>query len=124
MWAGCTAAFVASARRHRGFDRARPGTRIGEKWLPCWPRDDLIQRAEAAAFTDDSKVVAVAEGGDRSSYWSFPGGRREPGESIEDTLRRELLEEACAHVKISELLFTPTTACSRSWRRKPLHIVS
>jgi 8-oxo-dGTP pyrophosphatase MutT (NUDIX family) len=80
------------------------GTRALVSWLdPAYgPRDDLIQRAEAAAFTEDSRLVAVAEGDDRFTWWSFPGGRREPGESLEDTLRRELLEEACAQVKLSE----------------------
>ena len=36
--------------------------------------------------------------------WGWPGGRPEPGESWEQTLRREILEEACATVTGARLL--------------------
>lgn len=49
--------------------------------------------ANTFCVTADSEVVLVSTDGSR---WSWPGGRPEPGEAWEDTLRREMLEEARA----------------------------
>jgi ADP-ribose pyrophosphatase YjhB (NUDIX family) len=51
--------------------------------------------------TSDGEIVLVSEDGER---WGFPAGRPEPGESWEETLRREMLEEACATVVGTRLL--------------------
>ncbi len=42
--------------------------------------------------------------------WEFPGGKREPGESYEDCLRREIREELDAEIVIGEELLTTTHA--------------
>jgi ADP-ribose pyrophosphatase YjhB (NUDIX family) len=57
--------------------------------------------ANAFCVTADGEVVLISPDGER---WGWPGGRPEPGESWEQTLRREILEEACATVTGARLL--------------------
>jgi 8-oxo-dGTP pyrophosphatase MutT (NUDIX family) len=56
---------------------------------------DRCTRARGLCVTESGAVVLVA--GDRST-WDIPGGGREPGESIEENLAREVGEEACCRV--------------------------
>ena len=35
-----------------------------------------------------------------AGYWEFPGGKREPGESLEECLHRELLEELNVRIDV------------------------
>lgn len=64
--------------------------------------DAEVRRSEAVTLTGDGRVVAVGAGD--PPIWGLPGGRREAGESLEDTLRREVMEEACARVVDHRLL--------------------
>lgn len=59
-------------------------------------------------MTTDDEVVLISPDGSR---WGWPGGRPEPGESREDTFRREMLEEACATVTGARLLGFVRSRC-------------
>jgi ADP-ribose pyrophosphatase YjhB (NUDIX family) len=51
--------------------------------------------------TADGDIVLISPDG---TIWDLPAGRPEPGESWEQTLRREMDEEACATVVAARLL--------------------
>ena len=66
-------------------------TWLDKDFMP--PRSQITQ-ASGICFTDDGLVVLVSTG----DHWSLPGGTTEEGETIEETLVREVWEEACARV--------------------------
>ena len=58
--------------------------------------DPDIIRVAVAAIVDDAQRVLIARRPDhvhQGGLWEFPGGKCEPGESIDDTLQREIHEE-------------------------------
>lgn len=55
------------------------------------PPLDLITSVRAIVLRDQHEILVVDEPGGVSHI--LPGGRREPGELLEQTLRREVLEE-------------------------------
>ncbi len=67
-------------------------TRLEIRWYlgNVRPPLSLVTSVRAVLFHD--RTVMVMQDGDHR-YHVVPGGRREPGESIEATLRREILEE-------------------------------
>ncbi len=57
---------------------------------------DRCKQCRAVAFVDNEHIVIVKSG--KSGEWGFPGGTIEKGESFEQTLVREFLEEANAKI--------------------------
>jgi 8-oxo-dGTP pyrophosphatase MutT (NUDIX family) len=72
-------------------------------WLGKVDSNTSIARVYAIGFTKDGKILLVGSG-DASESWWLPGGGVENGESQEEALRRELMEEAGASVQELELL--------------------
>jgi 8-oxo-dGTP pyrophosphatase MutT (NUDIX family) len=85
----------------------------GGDWRMAWhPAGDAPpgrpHGANAFCVTADGGVVLISTDGSR---WGWPGGRPERDESWQETLRREMLEEACALVTGARLLGFVQSSC-------------
>ena len=59
----------------------------------------------AAVIADRDRIFATQRGyGDWKDYWEFPGGKIEAGETPEEALRREILEELDTEIAVGEKL--------------------
>ena len=57
----------------------------------------------AAVIRRDGKYFATQRGyGEFKDYWEFPGGKMEPGESREQALRREIMEELDTEIRMED----------------------
>lgn len=58
----------------------------------------------AAIIIKDKEILATRRAhGKLKGYWELPGGKVEDGETLEDALRREIIEELECNVKIERL---------------------
>ena len=59
----------------------------------------------AALIFREGKLLITQRQSDAhlGGLWEFPGGKREPGESFEQSLAREILEELRAEIAVGEL---------------------
>lgn len=56
----------------------------------------------AGIIIDDNKLLLIAHKKNDSIYWLLPGGGVDYGESLEEALKREFLEELNVHVTVGK----------------------
>ncbi|WP_168706056.1 NUDIX hydrolase [Gordonia paraffinivorans] len=64
--------------------------------------------AVGAVITDEHGRILLVQRRNppAAGKWSIPGGKVEPGESLEAAVEREILEETGLHVEVCELLWS------------------
>src|SRR5438874_9112699 len=71
---------------------------------PSFPRQRPIEVAAGLVFRNGRLLITRRRSQDHlGGLWEFPGGKREPDETFEDCLRRELKEELGIEVEVCEL---------------------
>ncbi len=88
--------------------RANDGDWIVSCRPPLTLPDGTRHGAAGLCVTGDGGIVLISQDGE---HWDVPGGRPEGNETWEETLRREVLEEACATVVQARLLGFCRGAC-------------
>ncbi|HAM73865.1 MAG TPA: 8-oxo-dGTP diphosphatase MutT [Verrucomicrobiales bacterium] len=69
------------------------------------PSTPVIEVAAGLVFREGRLLISRRpEGAHLAGMWEFPGGKLEPGESHQDCLARELLEELGIEVSVGELI--------------------
>ncbi len=110
-WSRCCAAYAAGhPARYPLKDQSRP--------IP-------FQVIGVGVVLDDSGRVLIDQRlpeGLLGGLWEFPGGKQEPGESIENTIRRELREELAIEAEVGEELVVVEHAYSHKRLRFVVHL--
>lgn len=61
----------------------------------------------AAIIKDGNKIFATQRGyGEFKDGWEFPGGKVEPGETSQEALKREIVEELNTEIQVGDLIDT------------------
>ncbi len=68
-------------------------------------KNKKIKKVVAAVIKDGDKIFATQRGyGEFKGMWEFPGGKIEEGETAEEALKREIVEELETEIQVGELI--------------------
>ena len=86
----------------------------GQDWIASWHRPPAAPAGTAhgaagVCVTENGQIVLISNDG---SDWDLPAGRTDGDETWEQTLGREVLEEACATVVDARLLGFCRSVCT------------
>jgi len=81
--------------------------------------NEVVEVSAGVVFRDGRVLITQRRAGDHlGGLWEFPGGKRHPGESYEDCLRRELMEELGIEVEVGERF----AAVTHDYPEKSVHL--
>jgi mutator protein MutT len=66
--------------------------------------EQIIVRVNGVLI-EDGKILLVEQDVSETRHWAHPGGRSEPGETLEQCVVREMKEETGIDVSVGELLY-------------------
>jgi A/G-specific adenine glycosylase len=98
LCAGCPWAFACAARKE-GRQEEFPA-RVRRPATPHYEVTAAVIWKNPSEFLVAQRAASGLLGG----LWEFPGGKVEPGESLEDCLRREILEELGVRIVVGDRL--------------------
>lgn len=64
-----------------------------------------IRNSAKAVIIRDRKLLVIKNTTDGQNWYILPGGGQDHGESLEDALKRECMEEASIQVEVGDILF-------------------
>jgi ADP-ribose pyrophosphatase YjhB (NUDIX family) len=103
-------------KEYETFQVETGGQDVLVTWFPAHDVPEGKRHGSAGiCVTDQGEVVLITPDG---KGWSFPGGRPEGDETWEETLRREVREEACAEVTDARLLGFCRGECIRGHEKE------
>ena len=68
------------------------------------PREHSIRVGVKAVIIRNGMVLLVKYDDENGPHYNYPGGGHQSGESVRETVAREVLEETCAEVDVGDLL--------------------
>ena len=84
-----------------------------------------MKRVAAGIIVCNNKILIAQRkrGKDLEYFWEFPGGKIEPGETCEECLHREIMEEFNLEIRVGKFFMENSSNTSRpaglTWKISP-----